>query len=143
MKKTLIYLVLFLIIGIAIYAYIGKSKAETAEKAIANVNADYEKIEKVNKAMAKLSSSSAIRYFDNQAQWYIWDVRAIYQSDNGFYKELKKELGDDFDSQLSTGDYLFVGVLPTYNKYKVFAGDPQAENTMLYPDWKYTKLEKR
>ena len=138
--KKILTIVIIVAACVGIYFYVNHNKEIKAAEA---TNLDYEKIEAVQAAMAKVSRTSAVRAYDNQAAWYIFDLRLIEGSDNEFHKALKKELGDEFNTQLSTGDYIFVGVLPTYQKYRVYAGDPNIESSMIYPDWKYEKLEKR
>lgn len=140
--KKIIPIILIVAIGFGLFIWFTSPK-NGGGTAIDKTAQDYEKIEKARSAMAKLAVSSEVKSFGNQAAWYIFDVRAVDQHDEGFYKALKKELGDDFDSQLSNGDFLFVGVYPSMQKYRVYAGDPNASDTMLYPDWKYTKLEKK
>lgn len=148
--KNVIYAVIIIAIAAAIFLYIDKQKEAEGIVAANNIENDYAKIDSVNKAMAKLAKSKSVRSFSNQAQWYIFDLRTIYEKEEGFYKDLKKELGDDFDTQLSNGDYLFVGVLPVNQSYRVYAGAPQyggqnpdIDSSLLYPKWNYEKMEKR
>lgn len=131
--------VLVLILAVAALAVIFSRK----ERAENKKDQDYQKIEAVCNAMEKISKSNVGQSFDNQAQWYVFDIRVCYEKDGDFHKALQDELGADFDSKLSTGDYLFVGILPSNHKYKVFAGDPANESSMLYPEWKYTKLQQK
>lgn len=134
--KNIIYIIIVVaLIAVGVTVYKGNEQKKT--------DGDYEKITMVQNAMEKLSKTSAIRSFDNQAQWYVFDVRVAYQNDSEFYNALKKELGEDFDSRLSNGDYLFAGILPTYQKIKIFAGNPETDDNMIYPDWNYSKLEAR
>lgn len=134
MKKLIPLLVLIVIIA-GVFLYVKDSKQK-------KIDADYEKIATVETVAKKMVNSKYITEI-NKAQWTIFDVRAVYQNDNKFYQAIKAELGDDFDSQLSNGDYLFIGFYPLDKKVKVFAGDPQRPNTMIYPTWEYDKLEQR
>lgn len=143
MKKVLIFL-LFAAIVAGLYFGITKNKSNgTSGSSAASITADYEKIETVRAAMQKVSGSSAVRSFSDQYAWHEFDLRAIYQHDEEFYVSLREILGDDFDCQLSNGDYLFVGVMPANKSYRVFAGNVNIQTDMLYPEWTYTKLEKR
>ena len=51
--------------------------------------------------------------------------------------------GKFFYSKLSNGDYIFVGVFPLRGSYRIYAGDPADSDSMIYPEWKYKKLEKK
>lgn len=134
--KKLILLLIIVALCVGIYMKVGDSKE-------AKIDQDYDKIETVKKAMEKEVHTSSVRTVDHLDSWNIFDLRLIYEKDGKFYKNLKADLGDDFDTKLSTGDYIFVGVYPVNQTYRIYAGDPADPNNMLYPDWKYTKLEKR
>ena len=129
-------------IVIALYFGIRKSIGPSDESVDQTI-ADYEKIEAVRNAIKEVASSPAVmKVAEDQGQWYIFDVGLIYEKDGDFHKKLAEKLGADFDPRLSNGDRLFVGVLPFRKSWRVYAGDPANENNMLYPDWKYTGLEK-
>ncbi len=107
---------------------------------------DYKKIEQVQTAMEKLAKTSATAAFGNENQWYVFDVRMMKEEgsgDHAFYQALKAELGEDFDSQLSNGDYIFAGVMPHLGSYRIYAGNPESEENMIYPDWNYSKLQSK
>lgn len=108
-----------------------------------NERSDYETIEQVQGAVVNAINAGALNIYENQVQWYIFDLRIMYRDDNTFTRLLKKNLGEDFNTKLSTGDYLFVGVLPYRKSYRIYAGDPADENNMIYPEWKYNKLKKQ
>ncbi|MBR0132626.1 MAG: hypothetical protein IJM14_06050 [Lachnospiraceae bacterium] len=139
--RNIIYLLLALIIGVVIFFALKKNSSEKKED---NTASDYQKIETVKKALDELSGTSAIKTAgSDQGQWYIFDMRLIDEKTEAFYVQLKTKLGKDFNSKLSNGDYLFIGVFPLRGSYRIYAGDPADSNNMLYPDWKYTKLEKK
>lgn len=138
MKKIIMLLILAIVVLFAVKGVTTVKKAGEDKKA-----ADYEKIEKVTKALEKVVLSKAILSFNDRGRWYMFDLRVLKDKDEQFYKDLYKELGEDFDNKLSTGDYIFGGVLPYIQSYRVYAGDPTKESNMLYPDWNYTKLEKK
>lgn len=136
-KKAVSALILLIIALVAVTFIFAKKEEKAASK-----EKDYEKIELLNSAL----SHTIAKYtppFGNQAAWYVYDARVIYEKDDTFHKELQKELGKDFDPKLSTGDYLGVGVLPLYNKYRIYVGDPGDMNNMVYPEWKSTKLPQK
>ncbi len=134
--KKLCVVVIFVLIGVFVFSVSKNDKKEQT------VN-DYEIIETVRAAASRVVETSAISAYDNQAAWYIFDLRAMYQNPNKFQEAMKNELGDDFNTQLSTGDYIFVGVLPYKRSYRVYAGDPNDANNMVYPEWKSTKIPKK
>lgn len=137
--RRFFYIVTILLFCCGIYFTLTNKESSAKKK-----NADYAKIEMVKDTMEKLSITRSIVHHGEQHNWYIFDIRVIYEIDqNVFYKILRQELGENFDSQLSNGDYLFVGVSPRKQEYKIFAGDPKKEDNLLYPEWNYTKLEKR
>lgn len=130
--------IITLIIIIAIIAGVAQYFEEKEKKAIAS---DYEKIETVQNAVISSIKSGAHYSYSDRNQWYLFDLRVIYESNEVFYESIRNILGDDFNSKLSTGDYIFVGILPSRDSYRIYAGDPQDENNMIYPDWNYKKLE--
>jgi len=135
MKKIITILVLALIIFL-VYSGLKKSKEEKLEK-------DYAKIDKVKHVMAELQKENAMRTISGQDRWIIFDARLVKEKDEPFYNELEEKLGEDFNSQLSNGDYLFIGVMPHLNKFRIYAGDPQEDNSMIYPDWEYKRLKEK
>ena len=141
MKRILVLLFMAAIV-IALYFGIRKSIG-SSDESVDQTKADYEKIEAVRNAIKEVASSPAVmKVAEDQGQWYIFDVGLIYEKDGDFHTKLAEKLGADFDPRLSNGDRLFVGVLPFRKSWRVYAGDPANENNMLYPDWKYTGLEK-
>lgn len=137
-NNVMILLLAAVVIAVVIFAIKGKSGEKTTGVS------DYEKIETVRQAVEQVAGTAAIKTIGtDQGQWYYFDLRLIYEKDGEFYSKLAEKLGNGFDSKLSTGDYLFVGVFPLRGSYRIYAGDPANENNMLYPEWKYTALEKR
>ncbi|MBP0973499.1 MAG: hypothetical protein J5851_06285 [Oscillospiraceae bacterium] len=102
---------------------------------------DYATIETARSEMEKMAKSSTRSALGDQGQWYIYDMRLMYQKDNDFFNQMKTDLGDDFDSVLSNGDPIFIGILPFRKSYRLYAGSPD-EAHMLYPDWNYEALAK-
>ena len=140
-NNPIVLLLAAAVIVVVIFAMKGKGGNET--NGVKGVS-DYDKIETVRQAVEQLAGTAAVKSVGtDQGQWYIFDLRLIYQKDGEFYTKLAEKLGEDFDSRLSNGDYLFVGVFPLRGSYRVYAGDPANENNMLYPEWKYTRLEKK
>ena len=138
-NNAIVLLLAVVVIAVVIIAMKGKG----GEESTAGVS-DYDKIETVRQAVEQVAGTAAIKSVGaDQGQWYVFDLRLIYQNDGEFYKKLAEKLGDGFDSRLSNGDYLFIGVFPLRGSYRIYAGDPANENNMLYPEWKYTGLEKR
>lgn len=136
--KKIAAIVIILGLGIAAWAIYKNHKSET-EKSSAN---DYEIIETLHNEMEKISKSSSISSVGDNATWYVFELGLMYEKDNDFFKELSKDLGDDFKWKLSNGDSLFVGVLPYRNSYRIYAGEPD-ENHMLYPEWNYSELTEK
>ena len=140
-NNAIVLLLAAAVIVVVIFAMRGKGGNET--NGVTSVS-DYDKIETVRQAVEQLAGTAAVKSVGtDQGQWYIFDLRLIYQKDGEFYSKLAEKLGEDFDSKLSNGDYLFVGVFPLRGSYRIYAGDPANENNMLYPEWKYSKLEKK
>lgn len=141
-NNAIVLLLAVVVIAVVIIAMKGKG-GEESTGASTGVS-DYDKIETVRQAVEQVAGTAAIKSVGaDQGQWYIFDLRLIYQKDGDFYTKLAEKLGDGFDSKLSNGDYLFIGVFPLRGSYRIYAGDPANENNMLYPEWKYTGLEKR
>ncbi|MCR5518231.1 MAG: hypothetical protein K6F17_06630 [Lachnospiraceae bacterium] len=135
--KKIIYLAILVVIGVCIYSAV---KAGSKKK----TDSDYKKLETVKAALEELASSSAVKTVSSdQGQWYVFDLRAAKEHDEEFYVKLVEKLGKDFDSKLSNGDYIFVGVFPLRGSYRIYAGDPADSDSMIYPEWKYKKLEKK
>ena len=61
----------------------------------------------------------------------------------GMYKKIREGLGDNYNTILSSGDYIYLGILPYRGSYSIYAGNPEDENNMIYPDWNYSKVKKR
>lgn len=141
MKQLIYGLIAVIIIG-SVYFYIKSENDKNQQQQIDAVKQDYVKIDDVKNALIKVSKTSAVKSFSNPAAWYIFDMRAVYEKNDAFYTALKKEFGEDYDFQLSTGDYIFGGIMPLNNSIRVYAGDPQDENNMIYPEWKSTKIKK-
>ena len=140
-NNAIIFLLAAVVIGVVIFGI--KGKGGQGSSVVPGVS-DYDKIETVRQAVEQVAGTAAIKTVGtDQGQWYIFDLRLIYQKDGDFYSKLAEKLGEGFDSQLSNGDYLFVGVFPLRGSYRIYAGDPANENNMLYPEWKYTRLEKK
>lgn len=137
MRKVII-LAFIIVIGLVIFKQVDDKKTK---KEKANLEEDYRIIEQVNSAMSSVVNSRAISSME-QAQWTIFDLRIMYQRDDGVYGALKNKLGENFNCVLSSGDQIFVGVLPLYNKYKIYAGEVSDEN-MIYPDWNYKAVPKK
>lgn len=102
---------------------------------------DYAKIETARKEMEKLAKSPARAAFGDQGQWYVCDMRLMHQKDDQFWSQMESDLGEDFDPKLSTGDVIFIGILPFRQSYRIYAGGAD-ESQMLYPDWNYEALPK-
>ncbi|MCR4646796.1 MAG: hypothetical protein K5695_15545 [Oscillospiraceae bacterium] len=135
MKKIILTAVAVLLTVCSLFLMTGctSSKDSTAD--------DYAKIETARSEMEKMAKSSARSALGDQGQWYIYDMRLMYQKDNDFFNQMKSDLGDDFNSVLSNGDPIFIGILPFKKSYRIYAGSPD-EAHMLYPDWNYTALAK-
>ena len=101
---------------------------------------DYEKIETVRAEIAKIAAGSAMSDFDDRGKWYVYDLRLMKSKNDELFKQLKADLGEDFDCLLSNGDPLFFGVLPFRGSWRLYAGTPDDQH-MLYPDWTYAALD--
>ena len=135
--KKYVYLILFVLLIFILYTSLKSFQKKKVDK-------DYEKIETVKTAMEELVATSAVSSLgSDQGQWYIFDLRVLKDHNETFYVELSKKLGKDFDSKLSNGDYIFVGVYPLRRSYRIYAGDPADSDSMLYPEWKYTRLKQK
>ena len=135
MKKVIGFLIV-LVVLFAGYKFIDSKQAEKRE-------ADYAKIETVKSAMTKAVKSDAIVYMDNLSGWTYFDLRIAKEERNAFYKAINKELGADFDTQLTNGEFLFVGVYPKERKFEIHIGDPKQDNSMVYPNWEYKKIKQK
>ena len=127
--------VVLIVCGVSLFK--GKSSSP-ADK----TKSDYETIEAVHKEMESLKNSSMLSKGGTGGQWNVYELGLMYQKDDEFFKKLRDDLGEDFRWKLSNGDSIFIGVLPHNNSYRIYAGTPNDGN-MLYPDWNYTKLEKK
>lgn len=134
--RKLLGIVILVVIGLFAFSFFKDSKEEKKAN-------DYETIETVRSAVSKAATLKNMSGYGNQAQWYVFDLRLIYQDSNKFLDAIRAELGEDFNNKLSTGDYIFVGILPYKQSYKIYAGDPKDENNMVYPEWKSTKIPKK
>lgn len=108
----------------------------------ASAEDDYAKIQQVQDACEKVANSSVVRSGGrSQGVWYIFELEFIHQGTDPIHEKLEEELGEDFETSLSNGDSLFVGFLPVYEgSYRIYAGNPNNEENMIYPDWNYTKV---
>lgn len=142
--KNLIYVLVFVLLGFCAFTFIN-SKKEAQNKT--KLEDDYQKIEAVHQALEKVCYNKVILEAPGQDHWTVFDLRIAFQQNNKFYNALKTELGADFDTKLSTGDYIFVGIWPMNQKYKIYAipanGTVDDKVDMLYPEWTYKKLEKK
>lgn len=141
--KYLLFIVLIAAIGFAIYKGVGNSGG-TADGASATskIN-DRDFVLAVIDATKSAASSCSLSSFGNQAQIYICDLRMVYDKDGDFYKKIAAKLGSDYNTTLSTGDPVFVGIYPVNRAAKVYVGDPQDPNNMVYPEWKSTKISEK
>lgn len=132
--KKMIILLLILICGIFLFRSVTEKKNET--------NADLEKIEQVQAVCEKVATSNAVYSFGQELnKWYIFDLELMLKEGNLANKVFMNELGSDFSTKLSNNDRLFVGFMPALGKYRIYAGDPKREETMIYPDWEYKKVK--
>ena len=132
--KKMIILLLILICGIFLFRSVTEKKNET--------NADLEKIEQVQAVCEKVATSNAVYSFGQELnKWYIFDLELMLKEGNLANKVFMNELGSDFSTKLSNNDRLFVGFMPALGKYRIYAGDPKREGTMIYPDWEYKKVK--
>jgi len=133
MKKFL-YLLVFVAIGAIAFFSIKQGREKKAENALEE---DYEKIEKLQTSVEALAKDKRVLTIGDPMQWYVFDARLVDERSEEFFVKLKEMLGDDFDSQLSNGDYLFFGVFPYKQSCRIYAGNPEDEANMIYPDWNY------
>lgn len=110
------------------------------KKAEEKVNNDLEIIQQVDEACERIAQSKEVYSLGNAATWHIFDLELMYQKEGECYEALVDILGEDFSTVLSNGDRLFVGFLPFRQSYRIYAGDPRNDTSMIYPDWKYTKI---
>lgn len=126
--------VLLIMVGVSVM----KDKGIVVDK----TKADYEAIEAVHKEMESLKSTSLFSKAGPDGQWNVFELGLMYEKEDDFFKRVRKDLGEDFQWKLSNGDSIFIGVMPHLKKYRIYAGTPD-EGHMLYPDWNYTKIEKK
>ncbi len=132
--KKMIILLLVLICGLLLFRFVTEKKDET--------KADLEKIEQVQVVCEKVATSNAVYSFGQELnKWYIFDLELMLKEGNLANKVFMNELGSDFSTKLSNNDRLFVGFMPALGKYRIYAGDPNREGTMIYPEWKYKKVK--
>lgn len=136
MKKRLVFLVI--VVGIAIYViYSQKVKKEEA------MAADYERIEQLRQECEWIVNSNYLYTIGDVHAWYVYELALIHEDESELLKRMEQDLGEDFETKLHNGDKLYVGFLPDMQKYRIYAGVANEDEYMLYPDWNYTKLEKR
>ena len=132
--KKIILLLLVLICGILLFRCGVEKKNET--------KADLEKIEQVQAVCEKVVKSKALYSFGAETvKWYVYDLELMLRDGNDANKLFIEELGNDFSTKLSNGDRLFVGFYPRLGEYRIYAGDPNREGTMIYPEWEYKKVK--
>lgn len=133
MKKLVILLLVF-ICGLLLFRGVSEKKDET--------KADLEKIEQVQAVCEKVATSNAVYSFGQELnKWYIYDLELMLKEGNLANKVFINELGSDFSTKLSNNDRLFVGFMPALGKYRIYAGDPNRAETMIYPEWEYKKVK--
>lgn len=103
---------------------------------------DYDTIETLTNEMSQITQTSAVSSVGDNGSWNVFELGLMYEKDDEFFKQLSKDLGDDFSCKLSNGDSLFIGVLPFKKSYRIYAGSPD-ESHMIYPNWNYEKLKKK
>lgn len=136
MKKRLVFLAI--VVGIAIYVI--HSQREKQEEAMA---ADYERIEQLRQECEMIVNSKYLYTIGAVHAWHVYELELIHKDENELLKRMEQDLGEDFKTKLHNGDKLYVGFLPDVQKYYIYAGKALEDEYMLYPDWNYTKLEKR
>lgn len=92
--------------------------------------------------MKQISKSSAASSLGRYDAWNIFELGLMYEKDEDFFKQLRINLGDDFQCNLSNGDSLFIGILPYRNSYRIYAEIPDDDH-MIYPEWNYAGLEEK
>lgn len=133
MKKIVVVVVLLLVCGIFFVQGRNKKKQETSN--------DLAKIEQVQEVCEKVVKSKALYSFGaDVVKWYVYDLELMLRDGNDANKLFIEELGSDFSTKLSNGDRLFVGFYPRLAEYRIYAGDPNREGTMIYPEWEYQKV---
>lgn len=136
MKKMLVVLVI--VVGIVIYViYNQKEKQEEA------MAADYERLEQLRQECEMIVNSKYLYTIGDVHAWHVCELELIHKDENELLKRMEQDLGEDFETKLYNGDKLYVGFLPDIQKYRIYAGKAFEDEYMLYPDWNYTKLEKR
>lgn len=132
--KKMIILLLVLICGLLLFRVVTEKKNEKDE--------DLERIKQVQAVCEKVATSNAVYSFGQELnKWYIFDLELMLKEGNLANKVFINELGSDFATKLSNNDRLFVGFMPALGKYRIYAGDPNREGTMIYPDWEYKKVK--
>ncbi len=140
--KTIISAVLIGAIGFAIYKGVSNKNGSAESAAATNAVSDREMVLAVIDATKSAASSCSLSSFGNKGQIYICDLRMAYEKDGDFYKRIVQKLGSDYNTTLSTGDPIFIGIYPVNRSAKVYVGDPNDPNNMVYPEWKSTKITK-
>lgn len=136
MKKMLVFLVI--VVGIAIYVIY--SQKEKQEEAMA---ADYERLEMLRLECEMIVNSNYLYTIGDVHAWHVYELALIHKDESELLKRMEQDLGEDFETKLYNGDKLYVGLLPDMQVYRIYAGKAFDDDYMLYPDWNYTKLEKR
>lgn len=135
MKKVLVFMAI--VVGIAIYViYSQKEKQEV-------MTADYERIEQLRQECEWIVNSKYLYTIEEVHAWNVYELSLIHKDETELLKRMEQDLGEDFETQLYNGDKLYVGFLPDMQMYRIYAGKAFEDEYMLYPDWNYTKLEKR
>lgn len=134
MKKVI---VLLIVIGIGLILARGWKKDREQKKAN-----DLKKIEQVQAACEKVVRSRVLFTTGSDLHtWYIFELGLIFENENDALNFMKEELGDDFSVKLSNGDRLFVGFHQHLQEYRIYAGQPNRDEDMIYPRWNYKKVK--
>lgn len=142
MKKIFLPIVA-IIICLMIMLFLQQKNEQAALDQAAQIQTDYEKVDQVVAALKKVSQLAPVKAGINPTRRVYFDLRVMYEKNDAIYVALKSELGEDFDSKLSTGEYIFAGLTVKGNP-EVYIGSPASdESNMVYPDWNYTKLPAR
>lgn len=136
--KKLITIILVICLGIVGWSIYKKNNAKIEK----NTQNDYEIIETLQNEMKQISKSSAASSLGRYDAWNIFELGLMYEKDEDFFKQLRINLGDDFQCNLSNGDSLFIGILPYRNSYRIYAEIPDDDH-MIYPEWNYAGLEEK
>ena len=139
MRKELIVLVVVILAGYNCFT----TMQETREK---RAQADYDKIRQVYNAAQDACYSGATNSFDGTKS-YVYEVSALAGQDDRFAKAMSAKLGSGFDGTLSNEEKLWVNAHlehrenKIYPVFEIYAGETYKASVMVYPDWKYRKLD--